>query len=556
MNIEYFNRQMRALNDQAQQFATQYPEHAQMLNLKELRDKDPYVERLLEGVAFLTAQVHERIDADVPEISEVFLQQLWPSMLRPVPSLVIMQYQGNTNAKTQILNRGLEFKSKAVGHEKTMCRFTSTEDLTVNPIELTQVEWASKMNGNSSLVFSFKLGELADIEHIDLSKIKLFIQTEQYLASELVYAFTENLVNAAFKTDKTSQKISVESNINSYDLFPDEYREFSGFHLLHQYFSFPEKNNFITFSGVQSAWLEKGDKQFSIEIETKFNFPKSHKVSKDNFLLHCVPAINLFHSNSEPILLEHHRTEYHLIPNLNAIHSVFPYSVIAIASKNDDTGEEKPLKNLYDFEHRESKYGHYSVRYYYNAKKIPEFMLQFGGVDFNKIEKLSTEIICHNGDYPRQYLRMKELQSQDENGKVLFSNITRPSRLLMPTVIKHYQWSLIRCLSLNYQDLSEAKNLIALLELFNWDDKPETKRHIHSIKSLTMVSTEKIKRGAMRIGIEVQMILDEEHFSSEGELYIFAKTLHHFFVMYADINLFVQTRVNFSVKHGEWLWEQ
>jgi len=556
MNIEYFNQQMRSLNDQAQSFAEQYPEHAQMLNLKELRDKDPYVERLLEGVAFLTAQIHERIDADVPEISETFLQQLWPSMLRPVPSLVMMQYQGEISSKTQVFKKGVEFKSKAVGYEKTICRFTSTEDLTVNPIELNHVEWASKMNGNASLVFSFKLMDKVSIESLDLSKITLFIQTEQYLSSELVYAFTERLISAKVVAGKTTQKISIESNINKYDLLPDEHREFSGFHLLHQYFSFPEKNNFLTFSGINSKLFEKEDKQFSIEIETDFNFSKSHKLSKEHFILHCVPAINLYAATSEPIMLEHHRTEYHLIPDLSATHSVFPYSVKRIVSKNDDTGEEKPLHHLYDFYHRETQHGYYAIRHYYNAKKSPEFMLQFGDIDVDKTEKLSIDMICHNGDYPRQHLRMKDITAQDENGKITFSNITRPSRLLMPSVIKHYQWSMIRCLSLNYQDLSNARHLIALLELFNWDDKPETKRHIHSIKSLGIINTEKIKRGAMRIGIEVQMTLDEENFSSEGELYIFSKTLHHFFVMYADVNLFVQTRVSFSVKHGEWLWEQ
>ena len=50
---EYFESEMRLLHEAAADFAKAHPEQARMLNLAEVRDRDPYVERLLEGMAFI-----------------------------------------------------------------------------------------------------------------------------------------------------------------------------------------------------------------------------------------------------------------------------------------------------------------------------------------------------------------------------------------------------------------------------------------------------------------------------------------------------------------------
>ncbi|MEJ2073015.1 MAG: type VI secretion system baseplate subunit TssF [Reinekea sp.] len=70
---EYFEAEMRSLQDLAQEFAEAYPEQASMLNLNTVKDRDPYVERLLEGMAFLTSQIRHRLDDSIPEISQALL---------------------------------------------------------------------------------------------------------------------------------------------------------------------------------------------------------------------------------------------------------------------------------------------------------------------------------------------------------------------------------------------------------------------------------------------------------------------------------------------------
>src|SRR5579871_1595468 len=98
---KYFETEMRCLRESAQAFAEAYPEQAAMLNLTAWHDQDPYIERLLEGVAYLTAQIRQRIDDDIPDFCETLLAQLAPDLLRPFPSATIMQFNSRAGQLTK-----------------------------------------------------------------------------------------------------------------------------------------------------------------------------------------------------------------------------------------------------------------------------------------------------------------------------------------------------------------------------------------------------------------------------------------------------------------------
>ena len=79
---QYFDAQMRLLTQAGKQFAENYPEHAGLLNIDSIKERDPHVERLLEGVAYLNANIHKRLDESLPEVSEQVLRQLCPALLK------------------------------------------------------------------------------------------------------------------------------------------------------------------------------------------------------------------------------------------------------------------------------------------------------------------------------------------------------------------------------------------------------------------------------------------------------------------------------------------
>lgn len=55
--LKYYNTELRFLREMGGEFANRYPKIAARLGLDSFECADPYVERLLEGVSFLTARL-------------------------------------------------------------------------------------------------------------------------------------------------------------------------------------------------------------------------------------------------------------------------------------------------------------------------------------------------------------------------------------------------------------------------------------------------------------------------------------------------------------------
>ena len=85
----YFQQELSYLKELGAEFAEAHPAVAPMLSGP---SSDPDVERLLEGVAFLTSQIREKLDDEFPEIIHELIQLIWPHYLRPVPSCSIIVF--------------------------------------------------------------------------------------------------------------------------------------------------------------------------------------------------------------------------------------------------------------------------------------------------------------------------------------------------------------------------------------------------------------------------------------------------------------------------------
>ncbi|MBS0358082.1 MAG: type VI secretion system baseplate subunit TssF, partial [Proteobacteria bacterium] len=139
---EYFQSEMQHLHDSAQEFAEVYPKQASMLNLKSMQSKDPHIERLLEGTAYLTAHIQRRLDDDLSEFSDCMVHHLWPEILKPYPSALIAKFSPVRNqlVKTYVLPKGSKFVSPAVGPEKITCEFKTSASIKINPIHIIHIE--------------------------------------------------------------------------------------------------------------------------------------------------------------------------------------------------------------------------------------------------------------------------------------------------------------------------------------------------------------------------------------------------------------------------------
>jgi type VI secretion system protein ImpG len=168
---QYFDEELRYLMEAGKEFAKEFPDKAGYLNLAATDDRDPYVERLLEGFAFLTGRIREKMDDDFPEITENILETVAPDFLRPVPSLSLVQFQPRPGMLQQnyTLPRGTFVLSNPVGENLTTCRFQTTQEVVVHPINLSSVEQVSHPARGDGLKFSFHLEEGTDLNSFPFS---------------------------------------------------------------------------------------------------------------------------------------------------------------------------------------------------------------------------------------------------------------------------------------------------------------------------------------------------------------------------------------------------
>ena len=76
----YFQEEMRHLKDLGEEFSKAHPSLAPLLSGS---SADPDVERLLEGVAFLTALLRQKLDDEFPELINELMQLICPIIFDP-----------------------------------------------------------------------------------------------------------------------------------------------------------------------------------------------------------------------------------------------------------------------------------------------------------------------------------------------------------------------------------------------------------------------------------------------------------------------------------------
>ena len=94
--LEHYNVELQHLREMGAEFARQFPKIAARLGMNGLEVADPYVERLLEGVAFLAARVQLKINAEFPRFTQALLDIVYPHYLAPTPAMLVAQLQAGS----------------------------------------------------------------------------------------------------------------------------------------------------------------------------------------------------------------------------------------------------------------------------------------------------------------------------------------------------------------------------------------------------------------------------------------------------------------------------
>jgi len=155
--LDYYNRELQFVRELGGEFAKAFPKIAGRLGLEGFECADPYVERLLEGFAFLAARVQLKIDAEFPTFTEHLLEMVYPDYLAPIPSMAIVALkpsltEGALKAGPTV-QRGSVLRSLLGKNEQTACEYRTAHEVSLWPLELVEAR------GTAIMMLDHRLGK-------------------------------------------------------------------------------------------------------------------------------------------------------------------------------------------------------------------------------------------------------------------------------------------------------------------------------------------------------------------------------------------------------------
>jgi type VI secretion system protein ImpG len=196
----YYEEELRYLTEAGHEFALKHPERAGFLRL-ESQDRDPYVERLLEGFAFLAGRVRERLEDDFPEFTQGLLELLFPHYLRPVPAMAWLQFMPRRAAlqQTQVIPRGTVVLSAPVGPEGVACRFTTSSDVPLNPVTLEEARLERTPRGRHVIRLRLAFDRGVEPRALVLDPLVIAFHGEPTLTATLHQYLTRHVQHVRFR---------------------------------------------------------------------------------------------------------------------------------------------------------------------------------------------------------------------------------------------------------------------------------------------------------------------------------------------------------------------
>jgi len=553
---KYYEEELRYLYDSGREFANAHPDRARFLNIDAVGDRDPYVERLFEGFAFLAARIREKLDDSFPELTEGLVDILWPQLLEEVPSLSLVEFRPRKGMlqETHTIPRGTEILTEPAGPEAAICRFTTTQDVRMHPLALANVEKSADTRGRASLSFRLVIDEAVQWQKLQLSPLRLYLHAEMPTALMLHEFCTSRCVSARITVNNgdtvdldPAQATAPGGLVPEESLLPRDSRTFWGYSLLREYFVFPEKFLFFDLLGFDRIPYRTPEPQ-TLEYRLTFDrdFPPDKPFRTESFRLFCSPAANIFKRETEPVLNTGLKTEYRVVADSTYPRSFETHSIISVTGIDRVTGERSEYEPFHSFANLGRKNvrtfaGHY--RRGVDGKRVVNLSIGGGRLDGETVreESLSIEAWCSNGTLPRDDLREGSISKPGPGFPeyVSVTNIIRPTLPCPPPPDDEYQWMFLSHLGANYLSLASADTLKAVLRLYDWSHAEGKARRIDAITQVTQKSAESMVEGSVVRGVEFTVQLKEAEFKDTGDLHLFGGVLKEFLSQYVSINSFV-----------------
>lgn len=607
--LEYYEDELVHIREMAQEFAALHPAVARNLALDTVPCPDPYVERLLEGVAFLAARTRNKVDAEASRFARNVLETLYPDMLGPAPAMTMA-----------ILKPGAQVMTMPAGHKvargtrlvtglreglATRATYTTAQDVTLWPIKIASVEYLQdrgaiaaagaadlgQRKGESGLRLVIERDGPGALSELALDRLDLFFAGKARAAHlfDAIHGATVASVarpavkEQAFREIVGPKMVGIEDDEG---LLPRTRASFEGYRLLREYFLMPERFFFARYDGLQPLVKQCGTGKLEIVFLFGRACPELADVAASDVALFAGPLVNLFERDCDVIEIDNRKYQQVLHADRTRSRDFEIFSVTSVEDSDQD-GTEATIPSVFGGVQASSTGQFHATerrprRPGEDERRDGQMRTSYGGDDVfisisgeaaqRPVRRLAVRALCTNRDLAiLDDNPALTLESGDPVSSVQLLAAMRPPRASLPAALPKSMggesraddlaWRLVSQLSLNFLSLAEdqpgAEPLRALLTLYADRGDPALLRQVRAIDHVT--SRPVIDRlniaGPMCFGrgTEITLHVDENMLSGHSNLLLSA-LIDRLFARYAGINSFVRTRTRLMQRQEEIVW--
>lgn len=602
--LRYYNEELQHLREMGAEFAQQFPKIAARLSMDGMEVADPYVERLLEGFAFLAARVQLRLDAEFPRFTQRLLEICYPNYLAPMPAMVVVQLRPNlqdTNlVKGVPIERGTVLNSNTGKGEETAARFRTAQSCTLWPLEVVQAQYLSYVadlplhglppgrKAKAGIRLRLRTPGAIKFNQLALDTLRLHLSGSDDTAYRLYESIMGHSIGVLAQPprDSSSQPtpwirllpsdcIGEVGFADDEALLPTGLRNFQGYRLLHEYFAFPQRFLFFDIKGLSTVVQQHSGQELDLIILLERAQPALEGVvDTGNFALHATPAINLFEQQCDRVHLSSGTADYHVVPDRTRPMDFEIFDLLEVRGYGVGAGSERQFRPMYAAFHTE----HPDHDAYYCLQREPRLLsakqkrsgprsTYVGSEVFislvdpkeapysSDLRQLSVKALCTNRDLPLhmpiglgQTDFLLDISAPVEAVRVLKG----PSKPCSTIREASQVWKFVNQLSLNHLSLMDsdpeqgAATLREMLELYALNADAGALKQIEGLRHVRTKPLVRRLPGAGRItfgrGVEVEVEVDEMAFQGVSA-FLLSSVLAHFFERYVSINSFTETVV-------------
>lgn len=603
--LRYYNQELRYLREMGGEFAREFPKIASRLGIEGLEVADPYVERLLEGSAFLAARVQLKLDAEFPQLAQRLLDMVCPNLSSPIPSMLVAQFQPQPDPgllSGYVLPRGSSLMGPSTSVSSTRCEFRTAHDVTLTPVTVQSAEYfinaadlslsslPLKDRPRSGVRIRLSLPQGMQFTQLSVNELRFYLGGLQDVAFRLQELISGACIGAmlglpgrAGEGTRVWLGPEVVEPVGYEDdeaLLPVTMRGLSGTRLMQEYFAFPQRFLFFDVRRLAPGFAAcPGNECELVLLFSRQGEALEGGVDASNFALHCAPAINLFPHRADRVQVDDSTFEFHVVPERSAPTDFEVYSLQSVEGVTQ-SNDQVTFHPLFATPHG-APAGHKAYWSSVRKPRLPSDKVRREGarsgyigsevflslVDAREspfpetLRQLSLQALCTNRDLP-VFMPVGSGSGMSLETAAPLQGIqvmAGPSRPLSSMREAAAAWQLLNLLSLNYLSMVDtdaeqgAQALRELMHVFALVCDPATRRQIEGLRN---VSTKPVVRRhpvpgpiAFGRGLEVCLTVDELSFEG-GSACIFGAVLHHYLARHVSMNSFVQTSLQ-SLSRGE-----